>query len=1746
MPQLDALKLSEVLRRRVADLAVAEAGPCDAELAARLRLLWSGAPEEGGLVGDLWAEGMFGAKLSEDSLASLAEKDLFEGQLARHLDARGAVPHLRPLYTHQRDAILAARKAEPGRNPAIVVTAPTGAGKTEAFLLPMLDRLVRTKRTGTGMRALLLYPMNALVNDQVKRLGSWLDGQDRVNFFHFTSETPESLTDAQAAGLTRRCEAHVLTREQARDASVRPDIVVTNYSMLEYMLCRPQDAGFFDPALDVVVLDEAHLYQGTLAAEITLLLRRVFRRCQKRAEDVLVLATSATLGTGTNQEQDEQLRVFGAALTSRSRELVFPVQGEAAPRQFHSVAPQGSELDVFTDRALTEIRTLAQDPEGVVHLCEDADLSQQLAARLRPLAGQHPTVPREPAKLLAVMMPRVDAARRLCDRLWRGPVEVRQLADELWGDAGTTATRLSATFTLLNLCAAARTSVAQPPLVPHRLHLLARGADGAALCMNPDCSGPAALKYPGRGAVSVGLTSTCPHCEAKAYPIALCGHCGAATLLAETTSSEGQDSLVPWRGGALRDGATPMDRLYLVALTPGNERAEEWIDVRSGILATSEGLGRAPVSWHPGTTGCAGCASARRIENEDDGVEELEGADASASPRRRLADLRTRISPFTSVCAETALYAMPDHPSSLAPYLPARGRRLLAFSDSRREAASLGPVLQELHERRMVRALLDKFLGTHKPDVQRLEKKVAKFADDADFVAELAGARQDLAVAKEGFTFEALAVAMGKDDNARSWLLELGERKPTIEQPDAWTQDAWRRRLRTLLGGAGGTPCGELIYRLAMELALRPGRGTTLETLGLVDIRYPQVEGIAAPDAWLGSLRTEPIRARARADWPTFLTLLCDTLRMEGVVELGAAHRASDDDDDGIDFTGRWVTRESKGYGNIPFVALSVRARRARLAARWLKALQGQEPSEVDVRALEGHAFDALVASHLPWLEASMRLVDGENVQGLRLCFEKLAVKSPTGWVRDRVTGLVWTRWLSDAGGTPFIPGSGEAEPVADREALMAHPRFGRAVRELGDPAFRFGLWADEHSAQIGAQENRRLQDLFEGGMRNILSATTTMELGIDIGGLTGVLLGNIPPGRANYVQRAGRAGRRADGSSVVLSVCRGRPFDREVFRRFGDFLTRPMRRPSVLLDRERIARRHAHAWLLGAYFAEHRGQERVGAMNSFARFGEFIGLHVPSYWSEDLLERPRIKDAVTACHLIRFQEWLRGAQREGPAHQALRAISTGTPIEPLVEHWADFRVRTEEELQKALEGPRQDLLDLRAEYEAVASAPPDNEVRRARASANRIRYQLVELGHERTVIEVLADRQFLPRYGFPIGLQPLRVLKEGVGRRKKYAESDPSFRLERSGLLAMAEYVPGSVVISGGRRVTSRGLLKHFTGVQQAGEVFGQHGWLAVCANEHVSYALGRDDAPTKCVLCDLPVAVEKRAPMLIPRHGYATAAYEKPRTRGQWKSVGRARTATVAFAHHAGDAGGVAPRQFDRLGGVERLKARYLEQGEILAFNRGECEYGFAICTRCGHSVSERHPPAKDVAGNLGLPTKFEGHCVLDDPRETRCRAGSEAAVPLRHEVLAARLLTDVLLVDVSPFEEARTMPALAPTLGHAMRIAGAKLLEVDSRELGMLDTFIGDPACVSPVLYDNVPGGVGHVRELVREGRAWLEATRALLRGDARHDAICDAACLDCILTFDSQYDMAGGRLDRAVALGLLDNWLDKATS
>ena len=211
-----------------------------------------------------------------------------------------------PLYRHQEEAI---RRVVSGQN--VVVATGTGSGKTEAFLYAILLHLYREFRRGklgSGVRALILYPMNALAHDQRERLGELClrieeFGSDfRFTFGQYIGETPEDEQDDRRQAkehLERRLPGELVLRREMRETP--PHILLTNYSMLEYLLLRPDDSPLFDNGRarwwTFLVLDEVHQYRGTRGTEMALLIRRLKQRLRAggRFGPFRCIATSATL-----------------------------------------------------------------------------------------------------------------------------------------------------------------------------------------------------------------------------------------------------------------------------------------------------------------------------------------------------------------------------------------------------------------------------------------------------------------------------------------------------------------------------------------------------------------------------------------------------------------------------------------------------------------------------------------------------------------------------------------------------------------------------------------------------------------------------------------------------------------------------------------------------------------------------------------------------------------------------------------------------------------------------------------------------------------------------------------------------------------------------------------------------------------------------------------------------------------------------------------------------------------------------------------------------------------------------------------------------------------------------------------------------------------------------------------------------------------------------------------------------------
>jgi DEAD/DEAH box helicase domain-containing protein len=1743
--QLDAIKLTEALRRRLADFALDDNFTRDENLTRICRNIWSGPPELGGLVSDLWVEGAFPSNESQLTLDDLAKEGSFDRALCDHLDQNGAVPKERPLYSHQEEVLKLVRDAK-GNRPAAVVTAGTGAGKTEAFLLPILNDIVtRTEDSRPGTTCIILYPMNALVNDQTDRLHAWLSGQDQITLFHFTSETPEDKRRANQAGVPEWEPCRIRTRQEARGLESHsgmsisvdqrgkvPDIIITNYSMLEYMLCRPQDSVFFGNALRTIVLDEAHLYAGTLAAEITLLLRRLLIRCNVNPQEILQIATSATLGSGDYDE----LQTFAAQLFSKEQSRVFVIQGQKAHVHLSEpVAPvvktQASDLlsPTWVGRALVEM-----DSTGASKLVVDKELTAALRLKLPTLVGE--TVINEideseqrPAVLLLSSLAASPLVHKMARVMWNCPqLSLHELARQLWEQE--THESVQATIVLLQLCASARLRASDYPLLPHRIHLMARQNGGLSVCLNGECSDDGQDLLPPLGTISADMHHRCPVCYSAALALFRCDNCGEWIL-----------------AGRDRDGV----------MHPASEAGgmTQYFTHKSTLIGPVVRINPTDGSWSG--EGAEGVTLRAAEECPNCGAEKSEFS--SFFSHNNLA---------MSIVAETILSELPPFPSNSCNWLPAGGRRLLTFSDSRREAARLGPRLTRQHETQLLRAAITSIAEKHAvadeatmadilADIQHWteQKQLPEntHAQRQRFEQKLRDAIRDRDNDLVGGSIQSWAEAIKTDPLLAQFMdMETGGKHRTLYQTKngtrPWSQLEWEQnwdqmKLKT-----------ELL--LAYETARRIRTATTLESVGLIEVTYPGLDQLKVPSGLIGIIPTKESRDRLTEHWTTLLEALCDTFRIDGVITLG-------EDTADLNYPyesnriGRWCAEfSSMGRFLVPFIGKTARQGRRKFSEAVLRTsgLSAEDSARLSPELLQA-AFRQLMQhacpigsdiepNHLEWLQLSTRQThDGPPADALRLSFPSLGLRSPKTIFQCRKTGRLWPRAVF--GCAPDDGSYGTLTHVSG-EKLDNDARYGRQRREFRESSvFRIGLWAEEHSAQLSPQENRRIQDMFKAGIRNVLSSTTTLELGIDIGGLNAVLMGNVPPGKANYLQRAGRAGRRADGASVVITYARPRPFDQEVFQHIGDYFGRQIRKPVVLMDRDRVVKRHFHAFLLGQFFQQvHAPGKRVGAMEAFGRMGSFCGANLPPRWDKANRNKPGIhQDELPSLpHLegipwwsqttgsvgldeqfTRFITWLR-PNCDDATRNSIRRLFRETSLADIYSDWQDLIDSVIESFVRSVEVWNSD-------YKVLLNAWNDSG---SRPQCNALRYQLSSL-HNLTVIEALADRQFLPHYGFPIGVHKLKVLTESEDNGAHVREED-QYRLERGSLLALREYVPGSQLLVGGKLITSHGLLKYWTG-HSFDETIGIRGKYCHCINDHFYHWM--TGSGELCPICDAPPR-ENPQDLLFPKHGFSGAAWDPPRWSTDVEQVGTAETATTTFSQ-AQPAGEL--RSEANFGGVTGLIASYREDGEILVYNRGSDAMGFAICLNCGYADGE-----KTVGrGRMELPNGFEDHAPLTSPKPWhRCWERSESHV-LRNQTLAARETTDVLLLDFSDcLTDLSTDESVMTTIGHALRSAGARLLELDSREIGLLMAGTGPGGgSHGAVIYDDVPGGVGHVLELMLMGRNWLEESLRVLYVDEAHHNRCEVACLQCLLSYDAQVAMSQNLLNRRLAYSVLDSLLKGAT-
>lgn len=1609
-----------------------------------------------------------------------------------------------PPYQHQAEAVQGVLRDQR----SLMVMTGTGSGKTECFLLPILGKLAgeASKRgqafeSTPAVRALVLYPMNALVNDQLSRL-RLLFGDPRVvrqfmewagrpaRFARYTSRTLypgvrtpekdskrlavigdyyvrilESARDPDASdhaascvllkalqergrwpakedlanwfgakgsrwkeartGVFRRCvtaprDAELLTRHEVQESP--PDVLVTNYSMLEYMLMRPLERPIFDCTRRwlkenpdeklLLVLDEAHLYRGAAGAEVALLIRRLRMRLGIQPDRLQVICTSASFS------DPSAAAGFGAALTGKEASDFLQVPGILALRNYEAPGTR-ADADILSRVDLAAFYA-AQTPED------------RFAAVREFLEYRSSTAERELGSALFRALRDYPPLTKLVNLTMKAAVAVEELGSEIFPDAAPPLADAAVTA-LLALGSSARPTDGSASLLPCRVHALFRGLAGLWACMDPSCPG----LHPAERSGIVGKlygqprhVCECDGCGAQVLELYTCRNCGTAYGRAYTDDLRNPQFLWTEPGGAfatverefaelepvdllleqpvLREEVEPADYDLLHGrLNPtrlGNRVRQVFLP-KNRDVETASSICRAG-QFRP----CAVCG------------------ESATFGRSSVQDHQTKgDQPFQALVAKQ-LQVQPPRPVRSSAFAPLQGRKVLLFSDSRQMAARLAPNLQTYATRDAMRPLI--VVGFRLLSTTALADLIT--LEDLYLATLVAASRLGVRLrpeVREGESFEA------------ERLVEEAMAAGVLENDLA---------LHRLARRVGDPPVS--LLRTIVECVLDRYYG--LESLALASLKE------APGDQFESRLNELPAL-------PGF-----DAKAKSGVVRL---------------WLGCW-----------------------RRSGFWLRGMpQAWWPNEFRLHSGKFSAMERYLGTReakqvfsQEWLPHLLRWFTEELGRGkYRLRGSELSLQ----------IGGEWVYCQSCRTTQRFVPGredcfqcGNSSLSVVDPDhdpVFVARKGYYRAssVSALTDPPTPpMVLTAAEHTAQLNvaqsadvfskAEENELLfQDVDLGqGARSarraidVLSCTTTMEVGIDIGALLGVALRNMPPARANYQQRSGRAGRRGAGVATVVTYASADGHDEHYFGHPDQMIRGAVEDPQLVLDNTQIARRHVTAYLLQRYH-----QERLPAIEPedqphlFAVLGSVADFHRP----EKTLNRED------------FGLWL-----EHTEDSLVREVDSWLPVEITGRDREDILANL------ALDTCR----DIDDAIRLVQSAAPGTSTQEGAEELSPD-----EGGQENASVaaanENLLDRLLykgvLPRYAFPTDVATFYVFDQANSSRFRHSyQYTPSQGLA----VALSQYAPGKEIWIAGKLWTSGAIYSPMDEERSAAWKARQLYYeCSVCGYAFTrSLEEGAKNERLRCRACGSveslgparqwmrppgfahPVDIQERtSPDDQPPRSFATRAklmLPTPTEGADWTEV-NSRVRTCAVRTH------------------------------LLVTNRGPRQQGYRYCVRCGR--------IEPVAGGAKVVAR-EHRKPFPDEREPNC-AGERTTTGL---VLGTDFITDIALISISVEPPVVLSPRLLATqvalrtLSEALTQAGCSLLDLEAKELQAefrpALTAAGHVGReVEIYLYDTLPGGAGFAREISDLGRGPFETALEILEECPEG---CDRSCYRCLRSYKNKYD------------------------
>ncbi len=1223
------------------------------------------------------------------SIRQLIEKGIFEKDFSNI----GEVDLDRPCYSHQ---IKAFERIKAGRS--IVVTTGTGSGKTECFMYPIINSILAEINNGnnqSGIRAIFLFPLNALVYDQIDRLRTYLQKFSNINYGFYTGKTPDNERTKeyreQKTYLDSLPENEFVTREQMKENP--PHILFTNYSMLEYLLIRPSDERLISKDalkhLKFIVMDEAHTYRGALGIELSLLLRRLTGLADHSPQFVL---TSATLGRG--YEDIGKIKEFAHTLTSNDYEnddIVFGIR----------------QMNPFGDK----YAIVPADYEILLENLENAEQFKTVFSRYREYDEQYSIY----ANLYALL--RDD---KNTQELYYKTCNVGDIRDIKKYLLGFSYSNIAA---LVELIAKTRSNDTDYylKLFDIKYHMFMKAPDGAFVTIGAQ--------------KDLSLITTNRIGEYKAFKIGICQNCKVPYIMGIT---ENNHLCIDDEIDIDESYADKAKRLeyYLIAETLTSEEIAD-LDSNKAFekyyVCSVCGYIKKAIAI-PMPTDCEHFNEKKVVLYKYVGREgkDLDDDDIVTNNIHRcpICDYKSNgggvimgfhvgkdraTALISQILYESMKYPIVREKVSASLFAPTRyvekkaKKQYLVFSDSRQQAAFFSKFINGNNDRFLKKALLLEVLKengnqamTYLSLIERLEEHF----------------RNKLYYTEEDAKKHAKATAL--------WELLLVD----------------------------GRNSGEGLGLYAFKLDLERGDFADEDTLnyGLktrgYDLTAKQFKDIM-------SQVFTTFRMTPAIDFGTIP--FCDNIE-ERKELLGYRHltmyikkqKACDDkpEDSTFDPVKSFIpVRETLKNGAVKYImkALNCSLEKAKellclifdTAVQQGILIQNNESEQYDAYLIDAKSYKFHSCQNLTFYKCKKcHKVTLYNVNNT--CVE------------------------GDC--------DGELECCdVEKDSLLQNNYYRNEYIHFPIET----ITCKEHTAQINSTAAKDIQEQFKKGKINIISCSTTFEMGIDLGGLNTVFMRNVPPLPSNYAQRAGRAGRRAETSAFILTFCGSSSHDYTYFNDPPKMIRGLVSPPYFVIDNEKIIMRHIMATALSCYFREPEYQE------DFASISHFLDEGVAVKLMDYIKSKPVRLGQIIDNYVLRDDALL---------------------SEYGNFKWIDKLLASESSIDKMREG-LESLIKIYKDAEKYAS---DN---RDYVLASSYQTALQRLNSPNSLISAFTEYNVIPGYGFPVDNVELHIYNYG-----KLA-MDETYNLSRNLSIAISEYAPGSEIIVDNKKYTSRYLMLPYNG---------------------------------------------------------------------------------------------------------------------------------------------------------------------------------------------------------------------------------------------------------------------------------------------------------------------------------------------